>query len=465
MKIWWIRRDLRLNDNQALAAAAGLGDPVLPLYILDPVFWRRGRVPKKRGAFLLSGLRSLDESLRLRGSRLIVRTGNPREVLAGLVAETGASAIYAEQDFTPYARRRDAGVANRLPLHLVAGLTVFPPSEVLKSDGTPYTVFTPFSKKWRALSPPVHADLLKVPGFIPIPDTVTTERIPGSPLESQPVLFPAGESEAERRLNEFVRERIYTYADNRNRPDLDATSGLSPYLRFGMLSARQAVVQARKAIFDAPDDAGAKSADVWLNELIWREFFHSILYHFPKVRRESFRSAFRDIPWGNDPADIEAWRSGMTGYPFVDAAMRQLKATGWMHNRARMVVASFLVKDLTVDWREGERWFMQQLVDGDVAANNGGWQWSAGTGTDAAPYFRIFNPVTQSKKFDPDGTYIRRWIPELSDVPKRFIHEPWKMPMEIQVESGCTIGADYPEPIIDHKWARERALDTYNAVR
>jgi deoxyribodipyrimidine photo-lyase len=243
--------------------------------------------------------------------------------------------------------------------------------------------------------------------------------------------------------------------------DLAGTSGLSPYLRFGMVSARQVVAAARRAEAQARDGAARRSAEAWLNELVWREFYIAILYHFPHVRQAAFRPQLRNVPWVNNPEDFAAWAQGLTGYPVVDAAMRQLLHTGWMHNRARMITASFLTKDLLVDWRWGERHFMQHLIDGDPAANNGGWQWTAGTGTDAAPYFRIFNPVLQSMKFDPDGAFIRRFVPELVNVPYEYIHTPWKMPLDLQKQLGCLIGRDYPAPIVDHRLARERILMAY----
>ena len=232
-----------------------------------------------------------------------------------------------------------------------------------------------------------------------------------------------------------------------------------------MLSARQVVVAALSAIEAAPNADASKGAEAWLGELIWREFYVAILHHFPDVRMQSFRSELADIPWENDETDFAAWREGRTGYPVVDAAMRQLAETGWMHNRARMIVASFLVKDLLIDWRWGERWFMQQLLDGDPAANNGGWQWTAGTGTDAAPYFRIFNQILQSKKFDPEGQYIRRWVPELSKLPDKLIHTPWAMTQDQQRQFNIEIGVDYPQPIIEHSFARQRALDVYKLAK
>lgn len=388
-----------------------------------------------------------------------MRSGDPLQVLSGLFAEVSAEAIFAEEDYSPYARTRDQKVSEHLPLHLTPGLTVHPPGSVVKSDGSPYTVFTPFSKAWMAQ--PWPGTPLPAPQEIPTPANVNSEGIPTESGSTNGILFAPGEKEAHRRLAAFSESAIYQYQEDRNRMDLPATSTLSPYLRFGMLSARQAAAAARKAQDQAVNEVFQRGAETWLNELIWREFYIAILYHFPFVRQTAFRPTFRKLPWINNKDDFAAWTQARTGYPLVDAAMRQLVNTGWMHNRARMISASFLVKDLLVDWRWGERWFMQHLIDGDPAANNGGWQWSAGTGTDAAPYFRIFNPVLQGRKFDPVGNYIRRWLPELADIPARFIHNPWEMPAEMQVQLGCVIGRDYPAPVIDHAFARQRALDVY----
>jgi len=281
--------------------------------------------------------------------------------------------------------------------------------------------------------------------------------------------FKAGEKVAQQHLFCFcsldqLTAPIYDYTNQRDRPDRNGTAQLSPYLRFGMISARQAAVAVYQAMKNAPNGHAEENAETWLSELIWRDFYISILHHFPYVRNRNFRHKYDGILWSQNQAEFDAWCYGQTGYPYIDAAMRQLIHSGWMHNRARMAVASFLVKDLLIDWRWGEKWFMQHLLDGDPAANNGGWQWAAGTGTDAAPYFRIFNPVTQGKKHDPEGNYVRRWVPELASLPKKYIHEPWKMPMSEQQKNSCTIGKDYPSPMIDHKWARQRVLEAYKAV-
>ena len=392
-----------------------------------------------------------------------MRRGNPLGELTQLLRETEAEAIFAEEDFTPYARHRDAHVADSLPLHLVGGTAVHHPATVLKSDGTPYTVFTPFSKVWKERPFPSH--ILPVPGSIPTLQNLSSVPIPNEPELPDTVPFLPSEVEAQRRLRAFIDNRIYEYAETRDCLDLEGTSRLSPYLHFGMISARQTAVAAQNAIEFAQDADAKKGARTWLNELIWREFYISILYHFPHVLQGSFREKYNNIQWNEGEEMFAAWQNGRTGFPVVDAAMQQLLQSGWMHNRARMIVASFLVKDLLINWQRGERHFMQHLVDGDLASNNGGWQWTAGVGTDAAPYFRIFNPILQSKKFDPDGRYIRRWLPQLEHVPDKHIHEPAKMPAELQKEIGCIIGQDYPAPIIDHKEARQRTLDAYGEAK
>ncbi|GIV65640.1 MAG: deoxyribodipyrimidine photo-lyase [Chloroflexota bacterium] len=452
--IWWIRRDLRLEDNPALHSALQGGHTVLPLFILDPRLL--SKPAENRQQFLLNGLRRLDEDLRARGSRLILRSGLPEEVLPALLTESGAEAVFAEEDYTPFAIRRDQKLTGLLSLQRVVGLTVHHPAAVVKPDGSPYTVFTPFSKAWKAL--PLPKPLPPIPDHLPPPPPLTSEAIPSAPENP---CFPAGEAEAERRLLAFLDSAVFSYAEDRNRLDLDGTSKLSPYLRFGMISARRAAALTVEKIHQTSDPLARKGAETFLNELIWREFYNAILYHFPHVLQTAFNPTLREIEWRHAPEELAAWQQGLTGIPIVDASMRQLLKTGWMHNRGRMIVASFLVKDLLINWQEGERWFMRHLVDGDPAANNGGWQWTAGVGTDAAPYFRIFNPVLQSKKFDPNGRFIRGWLPELERVPDEYLHEPWLMPGEIQRKTGFKPGRDYPLPLVDHAQAKERTLRAY----
>jgi deoxyribodipyrimidine photo-lyase len=457
--IWWLRRDLRLDDNPAFSTALEQAEQVLPVFTLDEKLLQSSYSSERRTAFLLHGLQHLNGELMERGSRLVVRRGDPLAELAGLVHETGAEAIFAEADYSPYARRRDERVAAELPLQLLAGVTVHPPGTVLKADGKPYTIFTPFSRAWQALpfsgGKSAKVDRLNTPAGIA---GLEVNALIDTPEE---VRFPAGAAAGQRRLAAFIESRIAAYGEARNQLDLDGTSALSPYLRFGMISARQAVDAARDAANQAQNSQERNSAHTWLTELIWREFYVHILYHFPHVRKTAFRTELANIRWKNDPDEFSAWQTGRTGYPVVDAGMRQLLELGWMHNRARMITASFLVKDLLIDWRWGERHFMQQLLDGDPAANNGGWQWTAGTGTDAAPYFRVFNPTLQGMKFDPRGEYVRRYVPELAHVPDPYIHEPWKMPVDVQRQAGCLIGVDYPQPIVDHSAARKRALERF----
>jgi deoxyribodipyrimidine photo-lyase len=458
--IWWVRRDLRLADNPALHAAAGVG-AVLPVFVIDSAVMegRHHRNAEARRAFLAGGLRALDADLARHGLRLHVARGRPPEVLRELLQRTGAQAVFAEQDFTPGARARDAAVARELPLRLMPGLCVHHPAQVLSAAQAPYTVFTPFYRAWRALPPPDAGICLPVPTLRPVAAFAAVE--PEVPAAS-PLMVP-GEAEARRRLQRFVADGLHRYHLHRDLLAIDGTSTLSPYLRFGMLSPRVAAVAALAAMHARPDDA--RGAETWLKELAWREFYIGVLHHFPQVTRMAFNPRLRAIGWRDAPADLAAWQQGQTGYPIVDACMRQLRATGWMHNRGRMIVASFLCKDLLIDWRRGEQWFMQHLLDGDIAANNGGWQWTAGVGTDAAPYFRIFNPVLQGEKFDPDGDFVRRWVPELAALAAGDIHRPWELPPLAREAAGLSGDGCYPAPLVDRAIVKARTLAAYRAAR
>ncbi|OYT73889.1 MAG: deoxyribodipyrimidine photolyase [Chloracidobacterium sp. CP2_5A] len=455
--IHWFRRDLRLDDNTALLAAHAATKAIVPVFIFDDAILRRPDTGANRVAFLLASLRDLDERLRARGGRLILRRGRPEEALAQLVAETEAAAVHFNLDVEPFALARDARVTARLAgLCAVAGFEdggLTAPTAIKTKSGTPYTVFTPYKNAVLAQA---------IPRPRPAPDAIQTpSNISSDPLPTLAALGfttaatlpPGGESAAQARLSDFIQAGLGRYATERDALAKDGTSGLSPYLRFGCLSPRRVCWAARDAF---PE--GAPDAEAWIAELIWRDFYRQILFHFPYVETGAFKRAFDELAWENNEEWLDRWRNGRTGFPIVDAAMRQLLTTGWMHNRARMIVASFLTKDLLIDWRRGERHFMTHLVDGDLAANNGGWQWAASTGTDAQPYFRIFNPTAQGKKFDPTGAYIRRYVPELRAVPERWIHEPARMPPDAQRAFRCVIGDDYPAPIADHARQRAKAL-------
>ncbi len=480
--IHWFRRDLRLHDNPALLEAVERsGGRIVPLFILDDAILHAPATGAARVAFMVDALHALDAALRARGSRLVVRHGRPLDILRDLVDISGATGVTWNRDYTPFARRRDARVAAMLRSRNVVVVeaedaVILGPDDVRTGDGRPYTVYTPYWRRWRTLVEQRRTVLTSatvLPSLAPLPETIESPALPSAAdlgFTTARHIPPGGESAGVARLTAFVDRNaahgITGYAEGRNLLALPATSGLSPYLRFGCIAPRAALRAALDALErHAPESpAVAASIETWIGELAWRDFYYQILWHHPHVLRRSFKSQYDAIAWENDTMLFDAWREGRTGYPVVDAAMRQLLREGWMHNRARMIVASFLTRDLLIDWRLGERYFMLHLVDGDHASNNGGWQWAAGTGTDAQPYFRIFNPVSQGRKFDPQGTYVRRYLPELEHVPDRYIHEPWMMPPAEQVRVGVTIGRDYPAPVVDHAVQRSRALAIYRAV-
>jgi deoxyribodipyrimidine photo-lyase len=440
--ILWFRRDLRLGDNLALLDAMQAADEVVGVFCLDDRL-RRPSGPV-RVAHLHRCLRALDAAM---GDRLVVRTGDPVEVIPALATEVGAGTVHVAEDFGPYGRRRDDAVdavlaARSVELVRSGSPYAVEPGSIRTKTGTPYKVFTPFWRAWLAHGWP---DPVPAPADVPW-HAVPSDGIPDDPDLGGTELPEAGEEAARGRLEQFLGDRVRGYDEARNRPGDDATSHLSVDLKWGQLHPRQVLSRLGRS-------AGEKT---FAKELCWREFYADVLFNVPESARESMNEGVGGMQWdrGADADErFEAWAGGRTGYPIVDAGMRQLLAEGWVHNRVRMIVASFLVKDLHLDWQRGARWFMHRLVDGDLASNQHGWQWTAGTGTDPAPYFRVFNPVTQGERYDPGGRYVRRYVPELATVPEKYVHRPWKDP------AGLPDG--YPPPIVDHAEEREEALRRY----
>ncbi|MCV2489611.1 DNA photolyase family protein [Geodermatophilus sp. YIM 151500] len=447
----WFRRDLRLSDHPALLAArddAGPDGSVLPVFVVDPRLWEPAGAPRRR--FLLDSLADLSAAT---DGALVLRHGDPAEVVPALAREVGAAGVHVSADTGPYGRRRDAAVEAALdgiPFVRTGSPYAVTPGRVTKDDGTPFRVFSPFARAWRAHG---WRDPAPRPRSVPWQHGVRSDDPPPAP-EPTARIPPAGEAAARAAWRRFRDERLGGYRDGRNTPSADATSRVSVYLKYGQLHPRTLLADLADA------DAPATDVSSYANELAWREFYADVLWHRPETARETYdpRMARLEYDTGKDAdTHFAAWAEGRTGYPIVDAGMRQLLGDAWVHNRVRMIVASFLTKDLHVDWWRGARHFMTHLVDGDLASNNHGWQWVAGTGTDASPYYRVFNPVTQGKKFDPDGEYVRRWVPELRDVPTRYVHEPWLAP------DGVPPG--YPDPIVEHAHERQVALARYEKVR
>jgi len=471
----WFRNDLRLADHPALRAALEQPGPVIPVYILeeDPDNgWSPGAASRY---WLYRSLAALGEQLESCGSRLLLRKGDPVKVIKKLAGETKARGIYWNRRYEPRAIERDTAVeawANReeLEARTFLGHLLFEPWEIENQQGKPFQVFTPFWKHCLRTPPPDKP--LPAPRKIPPP-----KRWPRSlrlaALNLEPRVDWAGEIRqawtpgargAERQLERFLDGSIEDYPEARDRPDLPGTSRLSPHLHFGEISPRQ-LWHAVTARSKGKRSKRSEGAQAYLRQLGWREFAHHLLYHFPHTSERPLRPEFEKFPWRKDPRALRAWQKGQTGFPIVDAGMRQLWATGWMHNRVRMVVASFLVKDLLLSWVEGARWFWDTLVDADPANNTLGWQWVAGCGADAAPFFRIFNPVSQGEKFDPEGDYVRRWVPELARLPREYVHAPWTSPAEVLKQAGITIGKTYPEPLVNHAKARVEALKAYERIK
>lgn len=474
--IVWFRQDLRLADNPALLAAASRGEPIIPVYIWAPEeegAWPLGAASRW---WLHQSLKQLDTSLRQLGSRLILRRGPTLATLQYLLKTTGSEAVYWNRRYEPAAIDRDSKIKAVLQQDgFVAescnGSLLFEPWTIRTKQGLPYQVFTPF---WKAClsqpapEPPEHQptrlmtprrwpatlDLAEL-GFEPKIDWTKGMRATWTP----------GEEGASKQLDRFLKEALADYADARNRPDLLGTSRLSPHLHFGEISVKQVWHAIQERLQHNRTAQAANAIRVFASELGWREFANHLLFHFRQTPQQPLREHFARFPWKIDSDSLRAWQRGVTGYPIVDAGMRELWHTGWMHNRVRMIVASFLVKDLLIPWQEGARWFWDTLVDSDLANNTLGWQWSAGCGADAAPYFRIFNPVSQGEKFDPEGAYVRQWIPELASLQTRWIQRPWEAPANELTDAGITLGITYPRPIVDHQEARAQALNAFRDMK
>ncbi len=481
----WFRRDLRAVDNAALHHALRAAGQVWCVFVFDTVILDPLPRADRRVEFIRESLVDLDRQLRALGERhatpgvrLVVRHGDPVAEIAALARTLGVEAVYANHDDDPYALARDAAVREALgesgiALHTSKDHVIFERGEVLTGAGSPYTVFTPYKNAWlkklddffvKAYPIERHADALAVPPASVGGETPTLADIGFRPTNLAALGIPTGRAGAEALLSDFSA-RIDDYGHARDFPAVRGGSGLSVHLRFGTLSIRAAARAALGRIRKAPDAPGPA---VWLSELCWRDFYQQILHHFPHVVDRSYKPAYDRVRFDDGPAAdalFDAWCAGRTGYPIVDAAMAQLNTTGFMHNRLRMVSASFLVKDLGIDWRRGEAYFALHLNDYDLASNNGGWQWSASTGCDAQPYFRIFNPVSQSLKFDANGAFIRQWLPALATLPDAAIHAPWLAVPTALDGAGVRLGRDYPPPVVDHDTARKRTLERYGVVK
>jgi deoxyribodipyrimidine photo-lyase len=461
--IVWFRDDLRVADHPALAAAIAAGRPLVCLYVLDDGATR----PLGAAArwWLAGSLRALDQVLRRSGSRLILRRGSAAEILPALAGEGGM--VHWNRRYEALAvDRRVEHVLGRDRVATFQANVLFEPEE----GGKAPRVFTPFWRRMRAGEAPRRP--LPAPTRLPAPPSeIASERLEDWELEpTRPdwagglrAVWQPGEAAGLARLERFLQGGIADYASRRDRPDLEGTSRLSPHLRFGEVSPFQCWHAAQFAA--ARDERLRPGVEKFLSELGWREFSYRLLHAAPDLAQKSLQPRFDAFAWSNDAVDLEAWQRGRTGYPIVDAGMRQLWRTGWMHNRVRMVVASFLVKHLLIDWRQGEAWFWDTLVDADPANNPASWQWVAGSGADAAPYFRVFNPILQGEKFDPEGSYIRAFVPELARLPTKLLHRPWEATTLELSAAGVTLGKSYPPPLVDHAFARKRALDRYAALK
>ena len=475
--IVWFRQDLRLDDHPALTAAVQSGEPVVCLYVHAPHdegTWAPGGASKW---WLHQSLRELDASLRALGNRLILRSGkSAADVVRDVACETQARALYFSARYEPAAIEQERRVARELKatgvsIYRFHASVLWEPGTVMNRTGGPMQVFTPFWKACLASRKPTAPlpapSRVAAPAVFPASDALADLKLEPSIdwAGGLRATWKVGEAAAHRELKAFLDSVVADYSDDRNRPDLRGTSRMSPRLHFGEISPRRIWHEAHRRMHEAGRRSLDKGSEHFIREVGWREFACHLLVHFPHTAEQPLRPEWRAFPWRSDPKLLRAWQRGQTGYPIVDAGMRELYETGWMHNRVRMIVGSFLVKDLLLPWQEGARWFWDTLVDADLASNSLGWQWVAGSGADAAPYFRIFNPVLQAEKFDPDGTYVRRYVPELARMPREYIHRPWDAGPLVLMAAGVELGSNYPRPLVDHAQARDAALAAYQALR
>jgi deoxyribodipyrimidine photo-lyase len=474
--ILWFRDDLRLADNAALSAASADGNQVLPVYIAD----HTGSTPwEVKGAarwWLLHSLRALDADLRRRGSALFVAVGHAPEVLATLCLEHGATSVFLQRGYTPRARALEAEARSVLDSRGIetrtfSGGLLHAPDSIATQSGDYYKVFTPFFRRCMQEEPP--AAPLPAPARLDssvgwarfCTESRGMDAIANGIVDVYEDSWRPGEASAREVLDQYSQDRVFDYDARRDFPGIQGTSRISAHLRFGEVSPRQVLHAVHAQMAQEEQSSRVGAAEAFIRQLYWREFSAHLLWHRPESTDEPLRREFERFPWRTDYADLARWQQGETGYPYIDAGMRELLATGWMHNRVRMAVASFLVKDLLIPWQEGARWFWERLVDADLANNTMGWQWVAGCGADAAPYHRVFNPVTQGEKFDADGTYVRRWVPELAKLPNRHLHAPWNLPQEVLAHADVRLGENYPRPMVDHARARLRALEMHARIQ
>lgn len=469
--IVWFRQDLRLTDNLALHHATKTNAPIILLYIHDNEAAGEWALGAASQWWLHHSLASLADSLKQFKAKLVLRQGSTLEVLDEIITQTSAQGVYFSRHYEPYQAQLESTINNKfkhnIEIKRFKGNLLVEPEIVLNKSMEPFKVFTPFYK--------AAMQTLQVTAPLPAPDQIQCYEpaLDSDQLEQWQLLpnetywggefkknWVPGEEGAQINLDAFTMHALGKYDILRNRPEFIGTSRISPHLRFGEISPRQ--IWNNVINSDKGSEPGNES---YLRELIWREFSYYLLHYFPNLPHKSFKDNFENFPWQKNNQLLRAWQFGKTGYPFVDAGMRELRQTGWMHNRVRMVVASFLIKHLLIDWRQGEAWFWDTLVDADLANNSASWQWVAGCGADAAPYFRIFNPQLQGEKFDPEGVYVKQWLPELQHLPKKFIHSPWKASALVLQEAGVELGEDYPHPIVEHNQARQRALAAFETTK